>query len=134
MDDFFSFIAKAVVAVPIIIVIFSLMFKFGQSKIAQNNSFNFDFNGPYKCFYKDDKIEAKIYIKNRNVLAEVDRDGLIKKYLLSPYVSIAESLIKSNFSGIESMVSQYMKRKIDIKEVIDSCKKENFNEKIFNLK
>ncbi len=146
MDDFFSFVSKAVIIIPIIIVILSLMFKFGQSKtgrinptpttiqIAQNNSFKFNFKGPYKCFYKDDKIEAKIYIKNKNVLAEVNKDGEIKKYLLSPYLSIVENMLKSNISGIENMASQYMKRKIDIKEILDSCKKENFDEKIFDLK
>lgn len=146
MDDFFSFISKAVIIIPIIIVILSLMFKFGQSKtgrinptpttilIAQNNSFKFDFKGPYKCSYKDDKIEAKIYIKNKNVLAEVNKEGEIKKYLLTPYVSIMENMLKSNISGIENMASQYMKRKIDIKEILDSCKKEDFDEKIFNLK
>ncbi len=153
MDNFFSFVSKAVIIIPIIIVILSLMFKFGQSKtgrinqktglinqtptiipIAQNNSFKFDFKGPYKCSYKDSKIEAKIYIKNKNVLAEVNKDGEIKEYLLSPYVSIVENMLNSNFSGIENMASQYMKRKIDIKEILDSCKKEDFNEKIFNLK
>ena len=146
LDSFFSYDSKAVIIIPIIIVVLSLMFKFGQSKtglinqtptitpIAQNNSFNFDFKGPYKCSYKDDKIEAKIYIKNKNVLAEVNKDGEIKKYLLTPYVSIVENMLKSNISSIENMASQYMKRKIDIKEMIDSCKKENFDEKIFDIK
>ncbi|MDO9027561.1 MAG: hypothetical protein Q7U68_01695 [Candidatus Roizmanbacteria bacterium] len=146
MDDFFSFVSKAVIIIPIIVIILSLMFKFGQSKtgrinptpttiqITQNNSFKFDFKGPYKCSFKDDKIEAKIYIKNKNVLAEVNKEGEIKKYLLTPYVSIAENMLKSNISGIENMASQYMKRKIDIKEILDSCKKEDFNEKIFDLK
>ena len=146
LDSFFSYVSKAVIIIPIIIVVLSLMFKFGQSKtglinptptitpIAQNNSFNFDFKGPYKCFYKDDKIEAKIYIKNKNVLAEVNKDGEIKKYLLTPYVSIVENMLKSNISSIENMASQYMERKIDIKEMIDSCKKENFNEKMFDIK
>ena len=157
LDNFFSFISKAVIIIPIIVFVFSLMFKFGQSKtdltlptgrqvnqtptiipsiipIAQNNFIKFDFKGPYKCSYKDDKIEAKIYIKNKNVLAEVNKDREIKKYLLTPYVSIVENMLNSNFSGIENMASQYMKRKIDIKEILNSCKKEDFNEKIFNLK
>lgn len=135
MDDFFSFISKAV-----IIVIFSLILKFNSPKNSstsltiQNNSFKFDFKGPYKCFYKDDKIEAKIYIKNKNILAEINKEGEIKKYLLTPYVSIVENMLKSNISGIENMASQYMKRKIDIKEILDSCKKEDFDEKIFDLK
>lgn len=152
MDDFFSYISKTVIVIPIIILLLALIFKFNQPKetifpikqpITKINTnkpkidsqkINLDFVGPYKCFYKDSDIEARIYIKNKNVLAEVDREGVTKKYLLSPYVSIAESLIKSNFSGIESMANQYMKRKIDIIKIIDSCKKENFDEKIFNLK
>src|SRR3989344_1764377 len=150
LDNFFSFVSKAVIIIPIIIVIISLFLKFNTVKtplninysptpspiaqLTQNNSFNFDFKGPYKCSYKDDKIEAKIYIKNKNVLAEVNKDGEIKKYLLSPYVSIVESMLSSNFSGIENMASQYMKRKIDIKEILNSCKKEDFDKKIFNLK
>jgi len=146
LNSFFSFISKAVIVIPIVVVILSLMFKFGQSKtgrinptpttiqIAQNNSFKFDFKGPYKCFYKDDKIEAKIYIKNKNVLAEVNKERKIKKYLLTPYVSIVENMFKSNIIGIENIASQYMKRKIDIKEILDSCKKEDFDEKIFDLK
>ncbi len=146
MDDFFSFISKAVIIIPIVVVILSLMFKFGQLKtgrinptpteisISKNYAFKFDFKGPYKCSYKDDKIEAKIYIKNKNVLAEVNKDGEIKKYLLSPYVSIVENMLNSNFSGIENIANQYMKRKINIKEILNSCKKEDFNEKIFNLK
>ncbi|MBI5123042.1 hypothetical protein HZA75_04245 [Candidatus Roizmanbacteria bacterium] len=152
MDDFFSFISKTVIIIPIAVVIISLFLKFNQPKTGlinqtttevqtpklgvstKNNNFKFDFKGPYKCSYKDDKIEAKIYIKNKNVLAEVNKDGEIKKYLLSPYVSIVENMLNSNFSGIENMASQYMKRKIDIKEILNSCKKEDFNEKIFNLK
>lgn len=153
MDDFFSFISKTVIIIPIVVVILSLIFKFGQLKtgrinpktglinqapteipIVQNNSFKFDFKGPYKCSYKDDKIEAKIYIKNKNVLAEVNKDGEIKKYLLSSYVSIVENMFNSNFSGIENMASQYMKRKINIKEILNSCKKEDFDKKIFDLK
>ena len=123
MDDFFSFISKIVIVIPIIILAFTLIFKFNQPKetifpIKQpiTKKINFDFIGPYKCFYKDSSIEAKIYIKNRNVLAEVDRDGVIKKYFLSSYVSIAESLIKSNLTGIENIASQDMKRKIIEKE------------------
>ncbi|MEK6936432.1 MAG: hypothetical protein AABW67_06610 [Nanoarchaeota archaeon] len=148
MDNFFSFVSKAVIIIPIVVVIISLFLKFNTVKtplninysptpniqLAQNNFIKFDFKGPYKCSYKDDKIEAKIYIKNKNVLAEVNKDREIKKYLLTPYVSIVENMFNSNFSGIENMVSQYMKRKIDIKEILDSCKKEDFNEKIFNLK
>ena len=140
LDNFFSFVSKAVIIIPIIIVIISLIFKFGSQKKSfpsltiQNNSFNFDFKGPYKCYFKDDKIEAKIYIKNKNVLAEVNKEGKIKKYLLTPYVSTVENMLKSNIIGIENMASQYMKRKIDIKEILDSCKKEDFDEKIFNLK
>lgn len=149
LDNFFSFVSKAVIIIPILVLIISLFLRFNSPKnylsplnpvtptlipITQSNSFKFDFKGPYKCFYKDDKIEAKIYIKNKQVLAEVNRGGEIKKYLLSPYVSIIENMLNSNFSGIENMASQYMKRKIDIKEILNSCKKENFNNKIFDLK
>ena len=150
LDSFFSFVSKAVIIIPIVVVIISLFIKFNTirtprninysitpspiAQLTQNNSFKFDFKGPYKCSYKDNKIKAKIYIKNKNVLAEVNKDGEIKKYLLSPYVSIVKNMLNSNFSGIENMASQYMKRKIDIKEILNSCKKEDFNEKIFNLK
>ncbi|TRZ51308.1 hypothetical protein D4R99_04580 [bacterium] len=89
MDDFFSFISKAVIVIPIAVVIISLFLKFGQPKtgltlpagrqvnqtptmiipskipiaqIKQNNSFKFDLIGPIVCnnlFIKDKKVFYK---------------------------------------------------------------------------
>ena len=119
MDDFFSFVSKAVIIIPIIIVILSLMFKFGQSKtdrtlpagrqvnptpttiqIAQNNSFKFDFKGPIVCdnlFIKD----KKVFYKNKTSNYLLNGDCLYiwidekingeKKCGLTNYVNMAEN-------------------------------------------
>ncbi len=131
MDDFFSFVSKAVIIIPIVIVILSLMFKFGQSKtglvnpkmglinqapteipIAQNNFINFDFKGPIVCdalFIQDKKILFKNkttnYLLNGDCLYtwEIGKLNGEKKCGLSNYVSMAENYL--GFLDVEDLAS-----------------------------
>jgi hypothetical protein len=88
LDNFFSYVSKAVIIIPIVVVVLSLMFKFGQTKTgrinskmgstlptgrqvnqapttistAKDNSIKFDLKGPIVCnnlFIKDKKILFK---------------------------------------------------------------------------
>ncbi|MCR4313314.1 MAG: hypothetical protein NUV58_03635, partial [Candidatus Roizmanbacteria bacterium] len=74
IHTFFSFVSKAVLIIPIFIIIVSLFFKFNQPtqglinqtptviptiSITQNNSFKFDLKGPIVCdslFIQDKKV------------------------------------------------------------------------------
>lgn len=123
LDNFFSFISKAVIIIPITVVILSLIFKFGQLKtgrinpktglinqapteisIVQNNSFKFDLKGPIICdtlFIKDKKVLYKNKITNYLLTGDclyIWEEGKIdgeKKCDLTNYVNIAESYLSS---------------------------------------
>ncbi len=84
LDSFFSFVSKAVIIIPIFVLIISLFLKFNSPKnsssssnpvctgqtcltptkipISQNNAFKFDLKGPIVCnnlFIKDKKVLLK---------------------------------------------------------------------------
>jgi len=147
LDDFFSFVSKAVIIIPISIFVFSLMFKFGQSKtglinqktglinqapteipIAQNNSIKFDLNGPYHCIYKNNTQNFEAFIKNKNILLKITQNNSEKKYLLTSYVPMIENLFKQDISRLQSMANQY---NIDLKKALDSCQKEDIKDSVF---
>lgn len=143
MDDFFSFISKTVIIIPIVIVVLSLMFKFNQSKsfsstatslitptktTSAKTGMRFDLNGPYHCIYKNNNQNFEAFIKNKNILLKVAQNNSEKKYLLTSYVPMIENFLKQDLSGLQSMVNQY---NINLKEALDSCRKEDVEDSIF---
>ncbi|VVA44449.1 conserved hypothetical protein [Candidatus Roizmanbacteria bacterium] len=93
MDDFFSFISKTVIIIPIFILIISLFLKFNQPKkstttlnnlyegqslltpttitTVNNNSFKFDLQGPIVC--------ENLFIQNKKILLK----NKLTNYLLN---------------------------------------------------
>lgn len=148
MDDFFSFVSKAVIIIPIVVVILSLMIKFNQSKtglinptpttiqIAQNNSFKLDLKGPIVCgnlFIKDKKVLYKNKMTNYLLTGDclyIWQEGKIngeKKCGLTNYLNIAENYLGPlNINDLinNNLVKDFIKDKsININDVISSCKK-----------
>ena len=140
LDNFFSYVSKAVIIIPIFIFVFALMFKFGQSEtgrinptptimpIVQNNSIKFDLNGPYHCMYKNNTQNFEVFIKNKNILLKITQNNSEKKYLLTSYASMIENLLKQDISRLQSMANQY---NFDLKKAIDSCQKEDIKDSVF---
>jgi hypothetical protein len=121
MDDFFSFVSKAVIVIPIFILIISLFLKFNQPKtglinpktglvnqtpteipITKNNSFKFDLKGPIVCndlFIQNKKVLFKNkttnYLLNGDCLYiwETGKTKGEKKCQLSNYVNMAENYL-----------------------------------------
>lgn len=144
MDDFFSYVSKAVIVIPIFILIISLFFKFNTPKnrldlpagrqvnqaptikpIAQNNSFKFDLKGPILCdnlFIKDKKVLLKNkitnYLLNGDCLYiwEAGKSTGEKKCGLSNYVSMAENYL--GFLSINDLINNdLVKDKIKNKDI-----------------
>lgn len=151
MDDFFSYVSKAVIVIPIVVVVISLFLKFSQPRMGltlpagrqvnqtptitptvtqtkQNNDIKFDLNGPYHCIYKNNNQNFEAFIKNKNILLKVAQNNLEKKYLLTSYVPMIENFLKQDLSGLQSMANQY---NINLKEALDSCRKEDVKDSIF---
>lgn len=141
MDDFFSFISKAVIIIPIFIFIFSLIFKFNQSKPKNIYSkisktafispvpsivekIPIDLIGPWICHYQEGQKKYNLSIKNKKVILQIEENNQIKTYDLSPYIPYVEGLLKTNITNIQNMINQYSGQKIDVKKILDSCKKE----------
>jgi len=121
---------------------------------SSTKSINFDFDGPYQCHYQKGKQKIDIYIKNDVILAMLDEKPIIKKYFykdgclgiydkdnkllsdkrcgLGTYFSLAKNMISSGISGFESIAGQYLKGEYDFKAILDTCKKKDFDEKIFD--
>ena len=121
LDNFFSFISKAVIIIPIFVLIISLFLKFNQSKTdltnsktglinqapttistLQNNGFKFDLKGPIVCdnlFIKNKKILLKNktanYLLNGDCLYiwETGKISGEKKCQLTNYVNMAENYL-----------------------------------------
>lgn len=144
LDSFFSFVSKAVIIIPIFVLIISLFLKFNAPKtgrinptptiipsiklIAQNNAFKFDLNGPYHCIYKNNTQNFEAFIKNKNILLKVTQNNSEKKYLLTSYAPMIENFLKQDLSGLQLMASKY---NINLKEALDSCRKEDVKDIIF---
>jgi len=141
MDDFFSFVSKAVIIIPIFVLIILLFLKFNSPKkstsltptptkipTAQNNFINFDLNGPYHCLYKNNTQNFEAFIKNKNILLKVTQNNSEKKYLLTSYTPMIENFLKQDLSSFQSMANQY---NINLKEALDSCRKENVEDSVF---
>ncbi len=140
MDEFFSYVSKGVIIVPIIIVILSLIFKYNQSgSISKSlvptlmptpvkiNKLKIDFNGPLYCQYKDGGQEYKVFIKDKKVTIETVTNGKLQKKDLSTYVPFIEGVINTtDVVDLQKMVKQYTGKSVDIEKVIKSCKREDF--------
>src|SRR3989344_3585123 len=141
MDDFFSFISKAVIIIPIIILILSLLFKFNRTN--KPDSFNYqlvnptatsipaakikiDFNGPLVCRYKNDDQKYNLFVKNRKIILEVKTGSQTKKYDLSSYLSFFEGMLNNGSANLDSLVSQYLGKKVNFETLLKTCKKEDF--------
>lgn len=157
MDDFFSFVSKAVIVIPIVIFILSLFFKFNTTKtglmnqvptiitstpIVQNNTFKFDLKGPIVCdnlFIENKKVLLKN--KSTNYLLSGDclyfwQEGKLvggKKCSLSNYINMAENYL--GFLNIDdlannSLIKDKMRSAdIDFAKVVKSCKREEIKDK-----
>ncbi len=140
LDSFFSFVSKTVIIIPIFIFVFSLMFKFGQSKskniyseisptifispsLSVTNKIPIDLIGPWVCHYQEGQKQYDLSINNKKVVLQIKENNRFKKYDLSPYVPYAEGLLKTDITNIQNMINQYSGQKIDVKKALDSCKK-----------
>lgn len=163
LDNFFSFVSKAIIIIPIIIVIISLFLKFNTVKIplninysitpspiaqlTQNNSFKFDFKGPIVCdnlFIKDKKVLYKDkttnYLLNGDCLYiwEEGKNNGEKKCGLSNYISMAENYL--GFLDVKDLTNNNLikniikDKNIDLMSVVKSCKrKEIKDDSIFEV-
>ena len=140
LHNFFSYVSKAVIIIPIFIFVFALIFKFNQPK--QNNIYPkisptafvlptpviinkipIDLVGPWVCQYQDGQKQYNLSIKNKNIILQVKESNQTKKYDLSGYIPYVESFLNTDISVIENMINQYSGRKINLKEALKSCKK-----------
>ena len=152
LDNFFSFVSKAVIIIPIIILVSILFLKFSTSKknpslsnlvvptvspAAKKDSFKFDLQGPIMCdnlFIKN----KKILLKNRLINYLLNGDCLYiweegkgkgeKKCGLSVYMGLAENYLRFlNVDDItnNNLVNNYIKDKnIDLISIVKSCKRQ----------
>lgn len=151
MDDFFSYGSKAVIIVPIFILIVSLFLKFNQTEVQTPNlgvstntksSFKFDLNGPIVCenlYINDKKVLLKNkktnYLLNGDCLYTWETNALIgqKKCRLSNYIGMAETYL--SFMSIDELINNNLikdnikNKDIDLAKVIKSCKREEIRDK-----
>lgn len=155
ISDFFSFVSKAVIVLPIFIVIISLFIKFSVPKksatisntIIPTVTQKFDLKGPIVCesLFIQDK---KVFLKNKSTNYLLNGDCLYiwdegktsgeRKCSLSSYISMAE-----NYLGIfdieniinNNLVKDFIKDKdIDLKEITQSCQRKAIKDNsIFNI-
>lgn len=138
MDDFFSIVSKAVIIIPVVIVIAALILKFNQP-IRQTNIRNqvnqptknpspvkkieLDLKGPWICRFKQNQKEYLLSIKKRKIVLEINEAGAIKKIDLSSFSSILENLFNLEYSQFENMIKPYLPEGTSLKKLIDNCKK-----------
>lgn len=140
MDEFFTYVSKGVIIIPIVIVILSLIFKFNQNSSPVNkiiptltptpvkiNKLKIDFNNPLYCKYKDGSQEYKLSIMDKKVTLETITNGKSQNKDLSSYIPFIEGIINTtDVIDLEKMVKQYTGKSIDIEKVLKSCKSEDF--------
>lgn len=160
LHSFFSFVSKAVLIIPVFIVVVSLFFKFNSPKnLITNNSsiptvvptikseFKFDLVGPIVCdnlFILDKKVLLKNdkinYLLNGDCLYtwETGKTDGQKKCGLSNYISMAENFL--GFMSVEDLINNDLikdkikNKDIDLAMVLKSCKREVIKDKkIFEI-
>ncbi|MFH0979380.1 MAG: hypothetical protein V1803_00300 [Candidatus Roizmanbacteria bacterium] len=144
MDEFFKIISKGVIIVPIIIIVLSLLMKFNQNQPRYSTNIisptiiitpsptvtkkiNIDLNGPLVCRYKNNNQEYYLFIKNKKISLEIKTDGQTKKYDLSQYSGLFGNLINLDINQLESLSKSYLPKGVDLKSLLNSCKKEEFD-------
>lgn len=137
LDNFFSYVSKAVIIIPIFIFVISLFLKYGQTKTGLINQaptttiitpstidkIPIDLIGPWVCRYQKGQRQYDLSINNKKVILQVKENNQTKKYDLSSYVPFAEGLLNTDMTNIQNMVNQYSGQKIDVKKALSSCKK-----------
>ena len=143
LDNFFSYVSKAVIIIPIFIFVLSLMIKFGQSNtkntisevtppvsvsptsptVNKINKIPIDLIGPWTCQYQDGQKQYVLTIKNKNVNLQVKENNQLKKYDLTSYVPLVEGFLNNDISSLENMINQYSGKKVDLQSILKSCKK-----------
>jgi len=160
LDNFFSFVSKAVLIIPIFILVISLFFKFSSPKNSITDNlliptivptikaeFKFNLKGPIVCdslFIKDKKILLKNkltnYLLNGDCLFTWETGKLngVKKCGLSNYVGLVETYL--GFMSIDDLINndlikEKIKNKdIDLVKIIKSCKRTNIKDQnIFQI-
>lgn len=162
LNTFFSFVSKAVIIIPVFVLIISLFLKFNTPKnsvsslnlitptsipTVQNNTFKFDLKGPIVCdalFIQDKNILFKNkltnYLLKKDCLYiwETGKFNGEKKCNLSNYVNMAENylgLFNINDLANNNLLKDFVKDKgINLTNVVKSCKREVIKDKnIFNI-
>lgn len=141
MDDFFKIISKAVMVFPVIVVILALIIKFNQprqqlpsqniSKITPTVIVSpspsakpaIDLIGPWICQYKNQGQEYELIINNKKITLNTVSKGIKKSQDLSSYSGIFENLLKLDLGQLETMSKSYLPKGVDLKTLINSCKK-----------
>ncbi|MFA6532963.1 MAG: hypothetical protein WCT22_03120 [Patescibacteria group bacterium] len=144
MDDFFSFVSKAVIVIPIFILIISLFIKFNRPKmgltnqqtglvnqtptgipITKKNDFKLNLQGPIVC---DNLfiLNKKVLFKNKTInyllngdcmyIWETGKTNGEKKCQLSNYVNMAENYL--GFLSMDDLINNNLiKDKIKNKDI-----------------
>lgn len=141
MDEFFSYISKGVIIVPIVVIILSLLVKFNQNQQKSSNNIipptiiitptqtvtkkiNIDLNGSWVCRYKNNNQEYYLFIKNRKINLKITILGQTKEYNLSSYIPMIETMLNLDIDQLEKITKPYLPKGVDLKTLIKSCKKE----------
>jgi hypothetical protein len=166
-ERFFYSTSKVIIYIPIAILVIALLLKFSQSTniLNSNNQAGpsvtpspqaiysnkqIDLKGPYKCDYKNDRVDLQAYVKNGKAIATItqkDKSSSKEKYYfdgnclfvnkvkkscgLGGNIGIFTGMLGSNSGLFDQLSSQYLKEKVDIKTLLDSCKKEDFKDTVF---
>lgn len=138
MDDFFHYVSKGVIIIPIVIIILSLIFKFNQNQRtvfpnfpsptltispAIKKTLGIDLDNSWICDYKIDDKEYQLLINKGKISLEATVSGQIKKYDLTPYSSIINNLLKMDVDQLKSISKSYLPQGVDFNDLIKSCKK-----------
>jgi hypothetical protein len=156
LDDFFSFVSKAVIIIPIVVVIISLLLKFSSPKNPITNNFfaptviviptvkqefKFDLKGPIVCdsLFIHDK---KILFKNKSVNYLLNGDCFYnwetgktngeRRCGLTNYINMAGNylgFLNLNDLVNNNLIKDFIKDKnINLTSVVKSCKKEKIKD------
>lgn len=159
-DKFFQYVSKGVIMVPIIIVIIAILFR-TPSSVKPKGAVNLtppafqsntpSLKGPYICGYKDNNLDISVHMKDGKAVAAVktkagtnryffDGDclhvnGIKQKCGLKSYVPLADNVFKGAMSGmVETTAEKYIKSDFDLSKFINSCKRVEFDGKVFKAK
>ena len=172
-DDFFYSFSKIVIFFPLVLIMIALILKF--SKKQEYSSFKqsllptkiffsptpkiskatIDFQGPWRCLFKNNEATLTAYIKDRKIKIEI-KNNRGKSYFLiendclyqwnegqfsgdkscglGPYLNLAESIFKKNqmmlFDLFFKQFKEFSQENFSLEDV---CKKENVEENTFFL-